>query len=49
MNSLKLGKITLGCYNNEVNEDDDDEDGDDEDGPTGRARMCCRSKHAGEQ
>jgi hypothetical protein len=38
----------------EVEEDDkvdeDDEDGeDDDDGPTGRARMCCRSKPAGEQ
>jgi hypothetical protein len=37
----------------EVNDDDDvDEDGDDEvdeDCPTGRARMCCRSKPAGEQ
>jgi hypothetical protein len=32
--------------------DDVDEDGDDEvdeDGPTGRARMCCRSKPTGEQ
>jgi hypothetical protein len=27
--------------------DEDDEDGDD--GPTGRARMCCRSKPVGEQ
>jgi hypothetical protein len=37
----------------EVNGDDDvDEDGDDEvdeDCPTGRARMCCRLKPAGEQ
>jgi hypothetical protein len=37
----------------EVEEDDevdeDDGDDDDEDGPTGRARMCCRSKPAGEQ
>jgi hypothetical protein len=36
-----------------VDEDDkDDEDGDDdgdEDGPTRRARICCRSKLAGEQ
>jgi hypothetical protein len=28
----------------EVDEDDEDDD----DGPTGRARMCCRSKPAGE-
>jgi hypothetical protein len=27
--------------------DEDDEDGDD--GPTGRARMCCRSKSTGEE
>jgi hypothetical protein len=37
----------------EVNGDDKvDEDGDDEvdeDSPTGRARMCCRSKLTGEQ
>jgi hypothetical protein len=37
----------------EVNGDDDvDEDGDDEvdeHGPTGCARMCCRSKPTGEQ
>jgi hypothetical protein len=37
----------------EVEEDDevdeDDGDDDDEDGPTGRARMCCRSKPVGEQ
>jgi hypothetical protein len=30
-------------------DEDDDEDDDHEDGPTGRARMCCRSKPAGEQ
>jgi hypothetical protein len=37
--------------NDEVDENDgdDDEDEVDEDGPTGRARMCCRSKPAGEQ
>jgi hypothetical protein len=36
--------------NDEVDEDDgDDDDEVDEDGPTGRARMCCRSKPAGEQ
>jgi hypothetical protein len=29
--------------------EEDDEDDDDEDGPTGRARMCCRSKPADEQ
>jgi hypothetical protein len=29
----------------EVDEDDEDDD----DGPTGRARMCCRSKPASEQ
>jgi Ran GTPase-activating protein (RanGAP) involved in mRNA processing and transport len=29
-------------------EDDEDGDEDDEDCPTGRARMCCRSKPAGE-
>jgi hypothetical protein len=29
----------------EVDEDDEDDD----DGPTGRARMCCRSKPTGEQ
>jgi hypothetical protein len=40
----------------EVDEDDkvDEDDGDDDDEvdgecPTGRARMCCRSKPAGEQ
>jgi hypothetical protein len=34
----------------EVDEDDgDDDDEVDEDGPTGHARMCCQSKHAGEQ
>jgi hypothetical protein len=27
----------------------DEDDEVDEDGPTGRARMCCRSKPAGEQ
>jgi hypothetical protein len=32
-----------------VNEDDDDDDDDNEDCPTGRARMCCRSKPAAEQ
>jgi hypothetical protein len=34
-----------------VKEDDevDEDDEDDDDGPTGRARMCCRSKPAGEQ
>jgi hypothetical protein len=33
-----------------VKEDDevDEDDEDDDDGPTGRARMCCRSKPAGE-
>jgi hypothetical protein len=41
---------------NEVDGDDevDEDDGDDDDevdgeGPTGGARMCCRSKPAGEQ
>jgi hypothetical protein len=34
----------------EVDEDDGDVDNEvDEDGPTERARMCCRSKPAGEQ
>jgi hypothetical protein len=34
----------------EDGDDDDDEDGDDDDDcPTGRARMCCRSKPACEQ
>jgi hypothetical protein len=34
----------------EVDEDGVDDDGKvDEDGPTGRARMCCRPKPAGEQ
>jgi hypothetical protein len=32
----------------EVDADDVDDDEVDEDGPTGRARMCCRSKPAGE-
>jgi hypothetical protein len=35
---------------NGVDEDDaDDDDEVDEEGPTGRARMCCRSKPAGGQ
>jgi hypothetical protein len=33
----------------EVDADGVDDDEVDEDGPTGRARMCCRSKPAGEQ
>jgi hypothetical protein len=32
----------------EVDEDGVDDDEVDEDGPTGRARMCCRSKPTGE-
>jgi hypothetical protein len=32
----------------EVDADDVDGDEVDEDGPTGRARMCCRSKPTGE-
>jgi hypothetical protein len=38
-----------GDDDDEVNEDGgDDDDEVDEDGPTGRARICCRSKPAGE-
>jgi hypothetical protein len=33
----------------EVDADGVNDDEVDEDGPTGRARMCCRSKPAGEQ
>jgi hypothetical protein len=39
-----------GDDDDEVDEDGgDDDDEVDEDGPTGRARMCCRSKPTGEQ
>jgi hypothetical protein len=39
-----------GDDDDEVDEDGgDDDDKVDEDGPTGRARMCCQSKPAGEQ
>jgi hypothetical protein len=38
-----------GVDDDEVDEDGVDDDEVDEDGPTGRARMCCRLKPAGEQ
>jgi hypothetical protein len=44
--SLAILSITADGVEEDNEVDEDDEDGDD--GPTGRARMCCRSKPTGE-
>jgi hypothetical protein len=46
--AIPLSAIDEVNGDDKVDEDDgDDDDEVDEDGPTGRARMCCRSKPAG--
>jgi hypothetical protein len=47
--SLAIPLTAIGEVKEDDEVDEDDGDDDDEDCPTGRARMCCRSKPAGKQ